>query len=275
MFPEKLSNIICSLRPNEEKLTFSAIFDITESGDVREVWYGKTIINSDKRFTYREAQDAIDRGEGQFAQELLLMNKIAYALREKRTAHGSIPFNSKEVKFKLDEHAKPIGIMVKETLDSNRLIEDYMLLANKYVAMYLAKLNVNKQPVPNVYRVHDTPDMTKLEAFAEFARKFGYNLKFEDPKQVAGALNTLLSMIKGRPEQDVLEQLAIRSMAKAYYSTNNIGHYGLAFEYYSHFTSPIRRFPDVLTHRILQEVLTQHNEFYPKGVLEEDRSNIK
>lgn len=269
MFPERLSNIICSLRPNEEKLTFAVVFNITELGEVKEVWYGKTVINSDRRFTYREAQDGIETGKGDFAEELQLMNKIALKLREQRTKNGSIPFNSKEVRFKLDENAKPIEIYVKETLDSNRLIEDYMLLANKYVAMYIAKLRQGKQPIPNVYRVHDTPDMAKLENFAEFARKFGYQLKFTDPKQVAGALNDLMKMIQGRPEQDVLEQLAIRSMAKAYYSTNNIGHYGLAFEYYSHFTSPIRRFPDVLTHRILQEILTGSNQFYPKGELED------
>ena len=269
MFPERLSNIICSLRPNEDKLTFSTIFSMNEEGEVAEVWYGKTIIHSDRRFTYRQAQDGIETGEGDYAQELQLMNRIALKLRAERTKKGSIPFDSKEVRFKLDENSKPIGIYVKEMLDSNRLIEDYMLLANKYVATYISKLHVGKNPIPNVYRVHDVPDMTRLENFGEFARKFGYVLTFEDPKQIAGTLNDLLKKIKGRPEQDVLEQLAIRSMAKAIYTTNNIGHYGLAFEYYSHFTSPIRRFPDVLTHRILQEILSKNNNFYPKAELEE------
>jgi ribonuclease R len=269
MFPEKLSNVVCSLRPHEDKLCFAAVFEIDDDAVVQEVWYGRTVIHSDRRFTYREAQDVIETGEGDYAEELGIMQILALKMRTERIKNGSIPFDSKEVRFKLDETGKPIGLFVKEMLDSNRLIEDYMLLANKYVAMYIGKLKAGKQPRANVYRVHDTPDMAKLEAFGEFAKKFGYSIKFETPKQIAAALNTLLTMVKGRPEQPVLEQLAIRAMSKASYSTKNIGHYGLGFEYYSHFTSPIRRMPDVLVHRILQEVLMDDKEPYAKGELED------
>ncbi|MDX2001054.1 MAG: ribonuclease R [Chitinophagales bacterium] len=269
MFPEKLSNMVCSLRPHEDKLCFAAVFEIDDSAKVVEVWYGKTVIHSDRRFTYKQAQEVIETGEGDHAEALGIMHRLALKFRQERIKNGSIPFDSKEVRFKLDEDGKPIGITIKEMLDSNRLIEDYMLLANKYVAQYISKLKVKKQPVPNVYRVHDAPDMAKLEAFAEFAKKFGHDIKFESPKQIAGALNTLLTKIQGKPEQDVLQGLAIRAMAKAYYSTNNIGHYGLGFEYYSHFTSPIRRYPDVMVHRTLFDVLHENTEHLAKGEMEE------
>lgn len=269
MFPERLSNGVCSLRPQEEKLTFSVMFEMDEDARVHAVWYGRTVIFSDKRFTYREAQDILDGKEGPLSDELHLLNRIAHILRSNRLNEGSIAFESSEVRFRLDENGKPLEVYVKEILPTNLLIEDFMLLANKYVAQYVAKLRHGQEPVPGVYRVHDEPDSTKLQAFAEFAKKFGYNLKFTDPDQIAGTLNDLLKMIKGKPEQDVLEKLAIRSMAKAEYTTNNIGHYGLGFKYYSHFTSPIRRYPDMLTHRILWECLQKNKPPYPKEELEE------
>lgn len=270
MFPERLSNIICSLRPNEDKLTFSTIFDIDENGTVHEVWYGRTVIHSDKRFTYRTAQDVLEgKSEGPFADEMQVMQKIALALRRERLKKGSIEFSSEEVRFKLDKEGKPLEVYVKESLDTNKLIEDYMLLANRYVGQYLAKLRTGKKPVYNVYRVHDYPNMEKLEKFADFARKFGYVVKFNDPAQVADTLNGLLTRVKGKPEENVLSSLAIRTMAKASYTTKNIGHYGLAFEFYSHFTSPIRRYPDVLTHRVLNAVLENQDAPYAEPVLEE------
>ncbi len=270
MFPERLSNIICSLRPNEDKLTFSAVFNLDESGKVHEVWYGRTVIHSDKRFTYRTAQDVLEgKSEGPFASEMQVMQKIALALRGERLKKGSIEFSSEEVRFKLDREGKPLDVYVKESLDTNKLIEDYMLLANRYVATYLSKLKVGKKPVHNVYRVHDYPNMIKLEQFADFAKKFGYVLKFKEPTEVASTLNALLQRVKGKPEEHVLSSLAIRTMAKAVYTTKNIGHYGLAFEFYSHFTSPIRRFPDVLTHRILAAVLEDAEGPYTEAGLEE------
>jgi len=270
MFPERLSNIICSLRPNEDKLTFSAVFDLDENGKVHEVWYGRTVIHSDKRFTYRTAQDVLEGiSDGPFSAEMQVMQKIALALRGERLKKGSIEFSSEEVRFKLDREGKPLDVYVKQSLDTNKLIEDYMLLANRYVAQYLAKLRMGKKPVYNVYRVHDYPNMEKLEQFADFARKFGYVVKFNDPDQVAETLNGLLARVKGKPEENVLSSLAIRTMAKAFYTTKNIGHYGLAFEFYSHFTSPIRRYPDVLTHRVLNAVLEDEEVPYSEEVLEE------
>jgi ribonuclease R len=270
MFPERLSNIICSLRPNEDKLTFSAVFDLDEKGKVHEVWYGRTVIHSDKRFTYRTAQDVLEGiSDGPFSEEMQVMQKIALALRSERLKKGSIEFSSEEVRFKLDREGKPLDVYVKVSLDTNKLIEDYMLLANRYVAQYLAKLRTDKKPVYNVYRVHDYPNMEKLEQFADFARKFGYVVKFNDPDQVAETLNGLLIRVKGKPEENVLSSLAIRTMAKAFYTTKNIGHYGLAFEFYSHFTSPIRRYPDVLTHRVLDAVLEHEDAPYNEPLLEE------
>ena len=269
MLPEKISNFLCSLRPNEDKLTFSAVFELNHRAEVVNTWFGKTIIHSNKRFTYAEAQAVIDGAESPFEKEIRILDKLAKIIRGKRLKNGSIAFESSEVRFKLDEKGKPVSVYVKEVLDANKLIEEYMLLANRYVAIYISKLRLRKNPVPNVYRVHDAPDPLKLEAFAEFAKRFGYKLKFETPEQTAATMNDLFNRLKGKKEKNVLEQLAIRSMAKAYYSTNNIGHYGLAFEHYSHFTSPIRRYPDMLTHRILFECLNEQPVPYEKEPLEE------
>jgi ribonuclease R len=269
MLPEKISNYICSLRPDEDKLTFSVVFELNHRAEVQHVWYGKTIIRSQKRFTYAAAQEILEGKESEYAKALHTLNNLARQLRAKRMKNGSIAFETTEIRFQLDENKNPLAVHVKEIKDSNRLIEEYMLLANKYVAKYIAKLRLEKEPVPNVYRVHDEPDIVKLEAFAEFARRFGYQLKFEDARQTAFALNALFTKIRGRKEQHVLEQLAIRSMAKAFYSTNNIGHYGLSFEHYSHFTSPIRRYPDLLTHRILYACLNDLPPPYEKDLLEE------
>lgn len=275
MFPEKLSNEVCSLRPNEDKLCFSTVFQLDTDGKVHNVWYGRTVIHSNKRFHYAEAQDVLDgKTDGPFAEELNTLNSIARKLRKARMKDGAIAFETQELRFELDEKGKPIGIKVKEHLETNELIEDYMLLANRYVAKYIAQIKSVKTPPANVFRVHDDPDPLKLEQFAEFARKFGHNVKFTDnPVQIATTLNDLLTRVKGKKEEGVLTQLAIRTMAKAYYTTNNIGHYGLGFEYYSHFTSPIRRYPDVMVHRILDEVLRKEKPVLGKEALEEMASH--
>ena len=269
MLPEKLSNKVCSLRPDEDKLCFSTVFEINDNAKVLEVWYGKTIIRSQKRFTYKEAQQGLDTGEGIFAQELRTLNELAKKLRAERLKSGSIPFETVEVKFKLDEKGAPIAIVLKEMMATNWLIEDFMLLSNKYVAIYGSKLRHGKQPMPFLYRIHDKPDLQKLEVFSQFVKNFGYQIKFTEPGEIADQLNRLITMVRGKKEKNVIEQLAIRSMAKAVYSTNNIGHFGLAFEHYSHFTSPIRRYPDMLAHRILYECLHDGEIIYPKAELEE------
>lgn len=269
MLPEKLSNKVCSLRPDEDKLCFSTVFELNDNAKVVEVWYGKTIIRSQKRFTYKEAQQGLDTGEGIFALELRTLNELAKKLRAARLKNGSIPFESVEVRFKLDADGKPVAIVLKEMMETNWLIEDYMLLSNKYVAKYVAKLTHGRQPVPMVYRIHDKPDMQKLEVFAQFVKNFGYHVTFTEPGEIADQLNRLITMVQGKKEKNVIEQLAIRSMAKAIYSTDNIGHFGLAFEHYSHFTSPIRRYPDMLAHRILYESLTGSEIIYHKDELEQ------
>ncbi|GIV34309.1 MAG: ribonuclease R [Chitinophagales bacterium] len=269
MLPEKLSNQVCSLRPDEDKLCFSVLFTMTPNAKVSEVWFGRTVIRSQKRFTYKEAQAVLDTGKGPFARQLLQLNTIARKLRQERIANGSIPFETVEIKIRLDEKGHPLEVMTKELTEANWLIEDFMLLANRYVAKYVSKLRHGRQPVPFVYRVHDKPDMVKLEQFAQFARNFGYHIKFTDPEEVADQLNRFLKRIRGKKEQNVLEQIAIRSMAKAIYTTHNIGHFGLAFDYYTHFTSPIRRYPDILVHRILQQCLTDGEILYPRDELEQ------
>ncbi|MGO4293415.1 ribonuclease R [Chitinophaga sp. RAB17] len=255
MLPEKISNELCSLRPHEDKLTFSAMFQMNEKGEIRQHWIGRTVIHSDHRFTYEEVQEIIESKEGPFKNEVLLLNKIAQTMRAQRFAHGAINFSSQEVRFKLDETGKPIGIVVKESKEAHQLIEEFMLLANKTIAAYVGKLRINKQPIPFPYRVHDTPDPEKLKVFALFAGKFGYKFDLSTPESIATSFNNLLLNVKGKPEQPVLETLGIRTMAKAIYTVNNVGHYGLGFEDYCHFTSPIRRYPDVLVHRVLAECL--------------------
>ena len=255
MFPERLSNIICSLRPNEDKCCFAAVFQLDEKAKVQNVWFGKTVIHSQKRFTYDEAQVILEGGEGVFKNELLKLNELAHLLRKERFLLGSIAFDAPETKFQLDENGKPIGVFVKERKDAHLLIEDFMLLANKAVAKFAGKDKNENGKTPFVYRIHDLPNQEKLIDFSLFAQKFGYKIQFDHPKQIARDLNRLMQEIAGKPEEAVLQQLAIRTMAKAIYTTNNIGHYGLGFDYYTHFTSPIRRYPDVMVHRLLERLL--------------------
>jgi ribonuclease R len=255
MLPERISNELCSLRPHEDKLTFSAIFQITSKGEIKQYWLGKTIIHSNHRFTYEEVQEIIETGEGLYAEEIALLNKLAQQFRAQRFKKGAINFSSQEVRFKLDEKGKPIGIIVKESKEAHQLIEEFMLLANRVVAENVGKVKVNKKEIPFPYRVHDTPDEMKLLPFVEFAKKYGHDFDTKTPEGIAASFNLMLQDVQGKPEQHVLEQLGIRTMAKAIYTTDNIGHYGLGFKHYCHFTSPIRRYPDILVHRILHDVL--------------------
>jgi ribonuclease R len=260
MLPERISNELCSLRPHEDKCTFSAIFQIDEKADVKHTWLGRTVIHSDHRFTYEDVQETIETKEGLYKKEIHLLNDLAQKFRRKRFKNGAINFSSQEVRFKLDEKGKPIGIVVKESKEAHQLIEEFMLLANRSVAEYISKVKINKKPIPFPYRIHDTPDDEKLKPFVAFAKKFGYTFDMHDEAQVARSFNKLLKEVKGKPEQHVLEQLGIRTMAKAIYTSENIGHYGLGFEHYTHFTSPIRRYPDVMVHRILQECLDKNHK---------------
>jgi ribonuclease R len=257
MLPEHISNFLCSLRPKEDKLTFSVIFQITVKGEVKEFWMGKTVMHSDHRFTYEDVQTIIEEGTGLYSTEVLTLNDIAQRLRKKRFQQGAINFSSQEVRFRLDEKGNPVGIMIKESLEAHQLIEEFMLLANRTVAAQIAKIKVNNKPLPFPYRVHDDPDEEKLLPFAAFAKKFGHKFDTSSPEAIAASFNQLLKDVHGRPEQHVLEQLGIRTMAKAKYTTENIGHYGLGFKDYCHFTSPIRRYPDVIVHRILFDVINE------------------
>ena len=255
MLPERISNELCSLRPNEDKYTFSVIFQINNRAEIKHKWIGRTIIHSDHRFSYDEVQEIIETRDGIHFKAILLLNDLAKQFRQERFDNGAINFSSTEVKFQLDEKGKPIAVVVKESKDAHKLIEEFMLLANRTVAEYVNKIKVNKEPIPFPYRIHDTPDDEKLKPFVAFAKKFGYSFEMKDEKQVAESFNRLLKEVQGKPEQHVLEQLGIRTMAKAVYTPENIGHYGLGFENYCHFTSPIRRYPDVMVHRILQQCL--------------------
>lgn len=254
MLPEKLSNGLCSLRPNEDKLTFSASFVMDTQGKVKKKWFGRTIIHSDRRFTYEEAQQRIESGEGDYADELRLLNAIAHELRTKRFKNGAVNFETTEVKFRLDEKGKPLEVIPKIRKDAHKMIEDFMLLANKEVATYVYKWGRGEDgKYTFVYRTHDDPDPEKLDGFAKFASKFGH--KVSTAGDISKGLNKLMEDIEGKPEQNVLESLAIRSMAKAKYTTEPKGHFGLAFDHYTHFTSPIRRYPDVMVHRLLWHYL--------------------
>ena len=255
MLPERLSNGVCSLRPNEDKLCFSAIFELTDDAVLVKEWFGKTVIHSNRRFTYEEAQEVIETGEGDFSEEMLMLNQLANKLRDTRFKEGSISFERIEIKFEIDEKGKPLSVYFKESKDSNKLIEEFMLLANKRVAEFVGKKGENKTPKTFVYRIHDKPDPDKLVNFNSFIQRFGYGIQLSTSRAISSSLNNLLNNVKGKKEQNLIETLAIRAMAKAAYSTRNIGHYGLSFEYYSHFTSPIRRYPDMMVHRLLEKYL--------------------
>lgn len=267
MLPEHISNVLCSLRPKEDKLTFSAIFQVNAKAEVKQYWLGKTVIHSDHRFTYEEVQAIIEEKAGLYAEEILILNDIAQKFRKKRFDNGAIIFSSQEVRFKLNEKGDPIGITIKESFEAHQLIEEYMLLANRTVAENIAKIKINNKPLPFPYRTHDDPDEEKLVPFAAFAKKFGHKFDTSSPEAIAASFNQLLKDVYGRPEQHVLEQLGIRTMAKAKYTTENVGHYGLGFEHYCHFTSPIRRYPDIQVHRILFDVL--NDKVNPDKKLEE------
>jgi ribonuclease R len=281
MLPEKLSNNLCSLRPNEDKLTFSAVFELNSEAKIINEWFGRTVIHSDKRFSYEEAQEVLEnptslppplslQEKGDllpsperkgidseiFSEPLTLLNRLAHKLRAERFAKGAVNFETTEVKFHLDENGKPLGLYTKVRKDAHKLIEEFMLLANKRVPEYIYRKSKDKaHPNTMIYRIHEEPDMEKLRVFAAFAGRLGYKMKFENEKIAAQSLNQLMADLEGKPEQNALEQLAIRTMAKARYSTEDVGHFGLAFRRYSHFTSPIRRYPDMIAHRLLQHYL--------------------
>ncbi len=258
MLPERLSNELCSLRPNETSLCFSAVFTLNEQLEILDEWFGRTVIHSDRRFTYAEAQEVIETGKGDFAEEILTLNRLAQELRRQRFRNGAISFDREEVKFRLDENGKPLGVYFKEQKESNQMIEEFMLLANRRVAEFCShRRNEKGRAVPRtmVYRVHDAPSEEKLDRFRQFILRFGHVFKATKGRAVAREMNKLFAQIKGSTEENAVSTMAVRSMAKAYYSTDNIGHYGLAFPCYTHFTSPIRRYPDMMVHRLLAHYL--------------------
>lgn len=259
MLPEKLSNGICSLQPRTDKLCFSAVFEMDMNAKIVSEWYGKTIINSDKRYNYEQVQEIIEGAGDEYRDNLMILHQLACKLREERFRRGSIAFTSQEVKFRLDENGKPIEVYIKKQLDSNRLIEDFMLLANRKVAEKVGMKRGSQKVKPFVYRIHDEPNPEKLRVFSEYAAKLGYKLSLQSSKSIADSLNQLFRKIEGRAEENLIENIAVRTMAKAEYSTNNIGHFGLAFNWYTHFTSPIRRYPDLMVHRLLFAYLANHN----------------
>ena len=254
MLPEKLSNKVCSLRPNEEKLCYSTVFILTDIAEIKDIWFGRTVINSNRRFTYEQAQDIIEGAEDELSNEVHTLNSLAEILREKRYNEGAIAFERTETRFNIDEDGKPISVYFKEAKAANKLIEEFMLLANKEVARFIGDVPKEKKAKNFVYRIHDKPDQQKLHAFSNFIKRFGYKVNPND-KKVSQSINSLLANVNGKPEEDIISNLAIRSMAKAEYNPKNIGHYGLAFDYYTHFTSPIRRYPDVMVHRLLDNYL--------------------
>jgi ribonuclease R len=289
MLPERLSNGVCSLRPNEDKLCFAAVFELDEQANIVQEWFGRTAIHSDTRFSYDDAQEVLENKAGKHAEELLKLNELAYILRDRKFKNGAISFESTEVKFKLDETGKPLGVYVKERKDAHKLIEDFMLLANRRVAEFVAKKVTSKKKLTFVYRSHDSPNLENLGNFALFAARFGYKINTKSDKEIAKSLNFLMEDVEGKKEQNVLTQLAIRSMAKAIYTTKKTSHYGLAFDYYTHFTSPIRRYPDVMVHRLLAGYLnneksadedeyenaSSHSSAMEKRAADAERASIK
>lgn len=289
MLPERLSNNLCSLRPNEDKLCFSAVFELDDKANVIEQWFGRTVIHSDRRFSYEEAQEIIEGKEDSLAPAILKLNELAFILRDRKFKNGAISFESEEVKFHLDENGKPIGVYTKIRKEAHKLIEDFMLLANRKVAEFIGKQGRGKNKLPFVYRFHDVPNPETLTNFSQFASRFGHRLVIKSDKETAKSLNSLMTKIEGSKEQNLLTSLAVRSMAKAIYTTKKTSHYGLAFDYYTHFTSPIRRYPDVMVHRLLQyyleggnkinadhyEKMSEHSSQMEKKAAEAERASIK
>ncbi len=289
MLPERLSNFICSLRPDEDKLCYSAVFELDDNANIHNEWFGRTIIRSNKRFAYQEVQKIIEAKQGDFSKEILILNKFAQKLKKKRFENGSLAFEKAEVKFTLDEKGFPVNVYFQEHKEAHKLIEEFMLLANKKVAEIIGKPKVHKKAKTFVYRIHDKPDIDKLNSLSHLIKRFGYRIKTTSDKEITLSINKLLNDISGKKEQNIIETLTIRVMAKAVYSTNNIGHYGLAFSHYTHFTSPIRRYPDMMTHRLLDlylngeksvnsikyEIMCRHSSEMEQKAVDAERASVK
>ena len=260
MLPERLSNNICSLKQKEDKLTFSAVFEMDDEAKIFKTWMGKTIINSNRRFSYDEVQKVIEDGAGEYEEQILVLDSLAKKLREQRFKKGSIAFDSLEVKFILDETGKPIDVYIRESKEANKLVEDFMLLANKKVAEFVGLKPKGEDVKPFIYRIHDEPSAEKLSTFTEFVSKLGYSMRTDSRRNTINSLNNILEKVMGKGEENLINNLAVRTMSKAIYSAVNIGHYGLAFDFYTHFTSPIRRYPDLIVHRLLYEYLQNRNK---------------